>query len=296
MSTRRVLLWCFLASLSLTAVTGMAALLFDLQAEEQLLATVSLIAVYSLAALGGTSMLARRTSRIPAWASLVTLGLSLVGWLVMIWGDRALRSVNDEIVRTCGTLTLIGLWSIHLAGLRLFTIRRVPGRAARIGASVFGALALGIILPMIWGVDWDEDVVFRLLGVFLILATLGTFATPLLARLESLSRRHGADASVDHFVEVRLTCPRCASDMTVRANKDERCLTCGLRVNLGVEEPRCTCGYLLYGLTADLCPECGRPIPDDMRWLATARRQTHEPEGDDRSDGAIPRDARATAD
>ena len=33
------------------------------------------------------------------------------------------------------------------------------------------------------------------------------------------------------------------------------------------EEPRCDCGYLLYRLVGDTCPECGRAVPLSSRWV-----------------------------
>ncbi len=36
-------------------------------------------------------------------------------------------------------------------------------------------------------------------------------------------------------------------------------------------ELRCSCGYLLQGLTEKRCPECGRPFP------GKPRRRTREP-------------------
>jgi rRNA maturation protein Nop10 len=33
-----------------------------------------------------------------------------------------------------------------------------------------------------------------------------------------------------------------------------------------VEEPRCACGYLLYQLAGDTCPECGRAVAAEDRW------------------------------
>ena len=47
-----------------------------------------------------------------------------------------------------------------------------------------------------------------------------------------------------------------------------KCGSCGLRIRITVEEPRCSCGYLLYRLEGDTCPECGREIPEQDRWAA----------------------------
>ena len=49
-----------------------------------------------------------------------------------------------------------------------------------------------------------------------------------------------------------------------------RCAECGLHITISVEEPRCTCGYLLYHLESDQCPECGRTIDEADRWADAA--------------------------
>ena len=51
-----------------------------------------------------------------------------------------------------------------------------------------------------------------------------------------------------------------------RAGKKARCGACGVGIQVLVEEPRCSCGYLLYDFAGEKCPECGLAIPDRWRW------------------------------
>ncbi len=69
---------------------------------------------------------------------------------------------------------------------------------------------------------------------------------------------------------VMLNCPRCAEAQEIRAGR-RRCRRCRLVIAVDVEEPRCAgCGFALYKLTADRCPECGRAVPPQERWSAAA--------------------------
>jgi predicted amidophosphoribosyltransferase len=62
---------------------------------------------------------------------------------------------------------------------------------------------------------------------------------------------------------VTVICPRCRRKTKVPPGMGS-CTSCGLRIQLNIEEPRCPqCGYLVYKLVSDVCPECGTPIQQD---------------------------------
>ena len=81
---------------------------------------------------------------------------------------------------------------------------------------------------------------------------------------------HSAD-TIEKRIEVDLTCPRCGVEQPIRTGS-AKCTGCGLRIRIDVEEPRCECGYLLYQLEGDVCPECGRSIEDQDRWAKSTSR------------------------
>jgi hypothetical protein len=56
-----------------------------------------------------------------------------------------------------------------------------------------------------------------------------------------------------------LNCPRCGA-VCQAGSGASKCTKCDLKFRLEIIEERCTgCGYSLYGLTMDRCPEWGRP-------------------------------------
>jgi hypothetical protein len=61
-------------------------------------------------------------------------------------------------------------------------------------------------------------------------------------------------------VQITVICPRCRKKHTLPLGQTA-CPTCELRIHTRIEEPRCpNCGYLLYGLKSDRCPECGTQV------------------------------------
>jgi len=100
----------------------------------------------------------------------------------------------------------------------------------------------------------------RLAGAAGVLTGCGSLALLVLARL---NRAVDLEPGSIDMVEMTVICPRCRKKQTVPIG-DGRCGACDLRINIRVEEPRCRqCGYLLYKLTSDACPECGTPIEGD---------------------------------
>ena len=155
-------------------------------------------------------------------------------------------------------------------------IRRVTIGLATALAVFFDIVVVGEVLQ-----DWAG----RLLGVLAILTACGTVVTPTLALIEYLGRRASSETMPSHVV-VSLTCPRCRTPQQVHLGPS-KCESCGLRINLETEEPRCTCGYLLYRLSGEVCPECGRLIAQEDRWAAVREEEdspqsTTEKHGEER--------------
>jgi hypothetical protein len=90
----------------------------------------------------------------------------------------------------------------------------------------------------------------------------GTLLVFLFLAIES--RQPPVPETIPADVALAAICPRCNLPCTFR-NGPSECPSCGLRVTLDIEEPRCPCGYLLYKLASDNCPECGRLIRRNMR-------------------------------
>lgn len=99
----------------------------------------------------------------------------------------------------------------------------------------------------------------------LLVTFVGLLAVPVSARL--LERRTVQRVeSIPLKLQLRMTCPRCTAEQEFRVGP-VRCSGCRAAFIIGVEEPRCECGYLLYQLRGDVYPEWGRAVPDNLKWL-----------------------------
>jgi hypothetical protein len=155
-------------------------------------------------------------------------------------------------------LSVFAAISIYVAYANL--IVRVPLKTGqgwlRVGTLLAGAATAGLFELMVFGVD--DDIVARTLAAASILASCGTLALAVLARL---NRRVDFEPTERDLRLITLYCPRCRKKQVLELGAARACASCGLRIEVRAEEPRCvTCGYLLYKLTSDVCPECGALI------------------------------------
>lgn len=131
--------------------------------------------------------------------------------------------------------------------------------------------ALGIILA-IWTEGRGEPVMpRRWFGTVMVITSIGglislfgLMVTHSLAR--AFAKKRTADPeSVARRLRLTMTCPLCGKEGELPTGFT-KCPSCAGVLEIEVEEPRCQCGYLLFQLVGDRCPECGRDVPDDQRW------------------------------
>ena len=70
--------------------------------------------------------------------------------------------------------------------------------------------------------------------------------------------------TIGQRITVALMCPVCRDEQRLGTGP-VRCTSCGTLLTVELEEPRCECGYLLYQLQTEACPECGRAIAPEQR-------------------------------
>lgn len=288
MGSRTVWLWFFVASLGVTALLGVVALLtpgFPFQGP--LLATSALLSAYSLLGLVATVPIARGRCRKVVWAAVGCLACSFVGWLVLTWFDRAIGwDAQEQIAKTALTLLTFGVLGLHGVLLHLVRLVRPLGRTVRTGTIAAACAGCALMLGALWDAPLiGNSDIGRFVAALLIPSALGTIAVPVLGRIEYLGGVNFDDDSLDRHVPVVIRCPRCELERTAPANRTTRCSGCGLQSVLSFTEPRCACGYLLYGLPEPKCPECGRDVPEEKLWdrgrAASAEpveRDSHDPD------------------
>ncbi len=266
---KQVLLWVFLGFIAAAMLAATIAIVLpDRYVSDELMGTIVLVGLYSLA-----GMIIVAISRDMRWTTLIafaSMAISMFVFISFIWFERHLRGETEEHLFKLGSIALVtGFLFSHrllIAPIRLhMTWGKVCQRAAQISAAFSGLIIIvGLLNDGFY--DWD-DAVLRLLGIGLVFAAGASIATGAIA---IFGPKAGDDEPglLGESIEVGLTCPRCDHAQTIRSNRDARCDHCRLKMKVVVEEPRCSCGYLLYQLESDTCPECGKSIDSKDRWIA----------------------------
>jgi hypothetical protein len=274
MRLRKAFLWSMIVSLCLAALLGIVALLLPdfVRKDEQILVSTVLFALYSLLALCCSIVMEKRRLVTLMWLGIAGAAAGLVLWLVVIWFDPLMGGRTEEnIVRAAGTFTTP---AVLFAQCGLLLLPRLDGPWAAVmrrGTIVVSAMLAATIVFMIWWWDWidnyiDDEILGRGMGVLGILTACGTVITPIVWKVQAVHRVDSVD-SIPSRLRVDIKCPRCETQQQLRTGP-AKCATCGLRITVQIEEPRCTCGYQLYRLESEHCPECGREVPETDRWAA----------------------------
>lgn len=163
-------------------------------------------------------------------------------------------------VRNWLSISRWGLLGINLFFLLQFELASIDPEVLELFADLFGT-----------------DIYARLIGVLVIFFFCATAALPLgfLVRKTRHQNRDAA-AAFNTGVSVPIDCPRCGLQCALKVGHST-CPQCKLAMEFKLEEPRCACGYLLYRVDAEQCPECGRSIPEYLRW--TGVTPSPEPSG-----------------
>ena len=155
------------------------------------------------------------------------------------------------------TFSLFVAASLYVAYANL--ILRVPLKPRQrwllTGTLIAGGATAVLSELIVFGLD--DEITTRSTAAVAILASCGTMALAVLARL---NRRVDYEPLPREMLHITLVCPNCRKKQSLELG-GAACKSCGLRIEVRIEEPRCTeCNYLLYMLTSDQCPECGAPI------------------------------------
>ncbi|MDY7107466.1 MAG: hypothetical protein SYC29_02410 [Planctomycetota bacterium] len=197
--------------------------------------------------------------------------VACVLWIIVIYG-RHLAPDRYAIIVQCGSMfTLLAFatsWTGLLALARARSTWLGVFRLLLIGASWVwcGAVALMIwVGPILQRANEQLLMVtFSILGFLGPLLLLAGFAFSAVVRADERRRKRRRD-TIPAGIGITMTCPRCGTEQAFRAGA-ARCAACGFAMLIEIEEPRCECGYPLYRLQGNVCPECGRAIPEADRW------------------------------
>lgn len=270
MTTRTAFLWIMIVSFAVTALVGIVVILLPdmIGPDEEVLVTALLLGLYSLPPLACSIVIGRGRLVPFMWIGVVAAPIAWLMWMPLVWGSPYSWTFlgidwSEFLFKVGFPATFIALWITHYGLLDLLRLDHHIHRLVRTGSRWCAGLITWIGIFAIW-FEWEEEWLARLIGVLAILVSCGSVITPILALLEFIKRRTTGD-TVPARIAIDVRCPRCQTMQTMKAGANT-CTNCKLRMQIEVEEPRCACGYLLYQLHGDHCPECGRAIPEDQRW------------------------------
>ncbi|MEQ9207839.1 MAG: hypothetical protein RLN78_10765 [Phycisphaerales bacterium] len=277
MITKKHILWTFLSLVAIAMLTGIAAVVLPSGwIDEKVLITIFIVGAYSLAGIVIVSVAPKHNNihgnqRLTLQTCTIGLALSMVLFITLLWFDSWIGYQRDQYFWKPALIGLVvGLAAAHRMmivpltnPLRSFQIFK---RTTIIAASLMVALIIyGVIFD---GYGTFDEIAARLIAIAAIITAGSTIATGAIA---IFAPKPGDDeqSSFDTSIPITLICPRCAESIQAKSNKESRCQSCKLKVRVQIKEPRCTCGYLLYQLQSDSCPECGKPIPTTEQWGST---------------------------
>jgi hypothetical protein len=268
----RVALRAFLAVVAVSAVLGLLVIM-NVVTDTRFLATSAIVAVGCMATF--VCALVADHGRFSRWMRSATVvgWLGVLVWLFLIWFEAALGSKGMEITaRIAGALSLYAAWSIFsavtLAPRGGGTITAIIRWSVFVLASWWSAVGeFGLVEPDIAEVVVNtigEQWFFRIVAASAVVIGAGTLAQPVLIRIAGAAPQESAIRG--RRAKVALGCPRCGTRCELETNTDAKCAACQLAIRVEVDEPRCACGYLLFGLETATCPECGAAVPESLHW------------------------------
>lgn len=127
-------------------------------------------------------------------------------------------------------------------------------RLTAIGAA---AVTAGCVVAMVimTGDSAVHDQFARLAGAAGVVASCASLALLVLMRINT--RIAAPTIQMDAIGELTVLCAGCGRKQALRVGRSS-CLACHMVYDIRIQEPQCIqCGYSLYNLTSDKCPECG---------------------------------------
>lgn len=285
MSVRRIVLFGFLGVIGFAMAIGIAALLFPGGwVSDELMFTIFISSLYAFGALVAATV--ARAMKRTLGVCLTLFGVSLGIVLAAIWTEStASWETTERMFRSGSTLVFAAIALVHRMIFAPMTMRSTIGRIALRTTLISAPILAALLAFILWAESWFDfdEFIARLIGVVAIIMTGSSAASGVFWFVERRPE-HDEPGTMGQSVPVVVGCPRCGGSVECASNRDARCESCRLKIRVEIEEPRCACGYLLYQLAGENCPECGRAIDEDDRWhrdgTETGAPVAAEPSGD----------------
>ncbi len=204
-----------------------------------------------------------------SWLCILFLVLVFITsiWNWSLWFNLDRDGMDKSVI--CATV-FVGVVTDCMLLLRLRFSKTLDRsiRAVAVGLAIVGALLLMTTVAsqkfqeffdVIWkGIPWQFGAILGLI------ALASHVASAILASIEK-EKFSKLPETFSERMKVSMNCPRCADVIQLPLGHGA-CPHCKLAIHIECDEPRCECGYLLHKLTGVNCPECGKEVPEKLRW------------------------------
>jgi len=217
-------------------------------------ATMSALAAARYAIMRGLMVGLMRVASLALFAglALIMIALATIYEYSYYAGFEAVWQWGFVFLLFGGTVAHHGVFRLLPSPTRFITVLRWLVMILTAGLAL---LTLVFIWDPYSGPSWALAMA---IPAILFVAISGTVIVPIAAVMRA-GRDRRIKESLSADVKLEFTCPGCRVK-SVASPGLVRCKGCAFTMLLDIEEPRCACGYLLFKLVGDTCPECGRAV------------------------------------
>lgn len=230
-SPKKTALWLLIASVAISAVLGIWAILSGEFGELQgrvLLTTLTITGASICGLACGAYWETGRNRAVPG----LGIVLTIVGAGVVIFGIWYQTSANN-FWKIAASICLIAIATAHVS---LLSLARLAGRyrLALVAAYVLAYLLAALLIVAMFAESNNSDWFPRLIGVVSILLASVSLVVPIFHRLSAsdIRARNPAPVPVDGLWAT-LTCPRCGSAVP-SSTAEMVCANCGCRFRISI--------------------------------------------------------------
>ena len=195
-NSKRAFLYLLIASVALSAIIGIAVLIFGNfgEFETKVLLTTLTVTVTSILGLACGAYLETGRGRVIPIAGIFVAIISCVMWIFLVWHGTVNEDFYAQILMS---LTLFSATCAHISLLSLAILdsRFIWSRYAFIAAD---SVLTAYLLFLIWNDKWiDNDITPRVIGVLSIVVAALTLVTPIFHKLSSSQSVTDIDSEIE---------------------------------------------------------------------------------------------------
>jgi hypothetical protein len=195
------------------------------------------------------------------WAGVACAAAATILFLLVISDHAAWTAYAPTLGRKGGVLAVAAIVMAHVNLVLMAKLRRTQQwlQWGTIAVSLVGGFS-GIYSFLFEFNTVHVEWATRSASGAAIVAACGSLALIVLTLMNRKVETPFAVPGALEATAMDIVCPRCHTPQHVPFGESV-CKSCDLQFSIKVTEPRCAaCGYLLYQLTGNKCPECGAPL------------------------------------